>query len=181
MSASATMPYFIKPSVNFTELEKHEAYDQVIKGTLSQIDENTSDIAKMSTINCMLKTHLPYAYWAGFYIIRGDRLEVGPYQGTLGCLWISIGQGVCGKAAYLRETQIVDDCHALTQGIDHIACDPNSRSEIVVPVCDATGELIAVLDIDSSELSSFDQIDQMYLERLCNKVFKSCSTMTHEE
>ncbi len=172
MSASAQMPYFLKPSVNLNEAEKRSAYEEAIAAIDANLEGETQMILKMATINCLLKTHLPYFYWAGFYMVNNGKLEVGPYQGTLGCLHIQFNRGVCGKAARERATQIVPDTHALTQGTDHIACDPNSRSEIVVPVFDRQNRLIAVFDVDSTELGSFDFIDQICLEKLFNKHFR---------
>jgi len=104
--------------------------------------------------------------------VNGERkLSVGPYQGTLGCLHIDFDRGVCGRAAREQKTQLVKDCHALDQGTAHIACDPNSQSEIVVPVFDKKEELIAVFDVDSSLKNSFDAVDQHYLELLLTKHF----------
>lgn len=171
MSASTEMPYFIKPSLTLSREEKIEQY----KLAESAIDANllgqTDPILKMATINCIFKTYLPYYYWVGFYMVRNDRLEVGPYQGTLGCLYIDFGRGVCGRAAQEQKTQIVDDCHALAQGVAHIACDPNSKSEIVVPVFDSDDELLAVFDVDSTEFNSFDEIDKKYIERILQRHF----------
>jgi GAF domain-containing protein len=90
-------------------------------------------------------------------------LRVGPYQGSLGCLEITVGRGVCGSVARDRRTLVVPDVHAFP---GHIACDARSSSEIVVPVFDATGELIAVLDIDSEKPAAFDDEDQQGLEQL---------------
>lgn len=166
------MPYFIKPSVNLKEAEKREAYQLATQGILANVEGEADIILKMATINCLLKTHLPYYYWVGFYLVSGpQRLSVGPYQGTLGCLHIPFSKGVCGRAAREGKTQIVSDTHALAQGTDHIACDPNSCSEIVLPVFDETGKLIAVFDVDSTEKGSFDEIDQQYLEGLLARVF----------
>ena len=171
MGASANMPYFIKPSVSLSPEEKEEAYEQVLVALTANLEGVDDSVAKMATINCILKTYLPYYYWVGFYIWKNGRLEVGPYQGTLGCLYIDLGKGVCGKAAQLRQTQIVEDCHALAEGTDHITCDPNSLSEIVVPVIDQNEKLIAVLDVDSTLPSSFDQIDKDYLEKVVAQFF----------
>lgn len=166
MSASATMPYFIKPSVNLSSEEKQEAYQEAVQAIEANLAGETSDMVKMVTINCLLKTYLPYFYWTGFYLVRDGRLVVGPYQGTLGCLYIDFGRGVCGKAATEKRTQIVPNTHALAQGSEHIACDPNSLSEIVVPVFNKDGELIAVFDVDSTLEGSFDAVDQEYLEQI---------------
>lgn len=166
MSASATMPYFIKPSVNLSTAEKHEAYREAIQAIDANLAGESQDMIKMVTINCLLKTFLPYFYWTGFYLVQDERLVVGPYQGTLGCLYINFGKGVCGKAAQERQTQIVPNTHALAQGSEHIACDPNSLSEIVVPVFNKQKELIAVFDVDSTLEASFDEVDQEYLEQI---------------
>ncbi|HEX8153597.1 MAG TPA: GAF domain-containing protein, partial [Thermoanaerobaculia bacterium] len=101
--------------------------------------------------------------WTGFYRVCGDRLVVGPYIGTLGCLQIAIGKGVCGTAAARRETVIVPD---VNQFPGHIACDAASKSEIVVPVFGPDGELIAVLDVDSDRLAAFDEEDRQWLEKI---------------
>lgn len=171
MSASADMPYFINPSLSFSKGEKEIAYAQAKEELSLLLDKDSTVITKMASINCVLKTHLPYFYWVGFYIINNGRLEVGPYQGTLGCLYIDLGRGVCGKAAQTKETQIVEDCHALVQGSEHITCDPNSHSEIVVPVFDAQEELIAVFDVDSTLTGSFDEVDQKWLELILASTF----------
>ncbi|HEV7572539.1 MAG TPA: GAF domain-containing protein [Thermoanaerobaculia bacterium] len=125
--------------------------------------QSLDDIALMATINSVLSHRFPHFYWTGFYRICGTRLIVGPYIGTVGCLQIEIGQGVCGTAAAKRETVIVAD---VNQFPGHIACDPNSKSEIVVPVSGPEGELIAVLDVDSNQLDSFDEDDQRGLEKI---------------
>lgn len=172
MSASAEMPYFIKPSVNLQPAAKKEAYEQAVMAIRANLEGETDITLKMATINCLLKTYLPYYYWVGFYVQSGERrLSVGPYQGTLGCLHISYDRGVCGRAAREKKTQIVSNTHALQQGTDHIACDPNSCSEIVVPVFGQDGALIAVFDVDSTLRGSFDETDQLYLEGLMNAVF----------
>lgn len=172
MAASATMPYFIKPSRNLSTDEKRKAYAQARMAIRATLGDEQDRTVKMVTINCLLKTYLPYFYWVGFYLVRGEnKLVVGPYQGTLGCLYIDFGRGVCGKAAQTRQTQLVPDTHALAQGSEHIACDPNSLSEIVVPVFDKAGELIAVFDVDATLVSSFDHVDQEELEGLLKDVF----------
>lgn len=136
------------------------------------LDGEDNLIAKMATVSCLLAQAFPDRfYWAGFYCVdeeRDDELIVGPYQGTLGCLRIAFGKGVCGTAAQSQQTQIVKDVHKIA---NHIACDSLARSEIVVPVKDQEGRLIAVLDIDSTELGAFDTTDQTCLEQLMAEVF----------
>jgi L-methionine (R)-S-oxide reductase len=118
----------------------------------------------MASMACLLHHAFPYFYWTGFYRRVGAReLRVGPYQGTLGCVSIDFDRGVCGACARERRTQLVPDVEAFP---GHIACDSASRSEIVVPVLDRAGELIAVLDVDSTIPAAFDAVDQGHLERL---------------
>ncbi|WP_421798150.1 GAF domain-containing protein [Haliscomenobacter sp.] len=175
MSASAEMPYFIKPSLNLDAKAKKAAYEQAVVAIDANLEGETDRILKMATINSVLKTYLPYYYWAGFYVVKNGRLSVGPYQGTLGCLHIEFGRGVCGKAAREQKTQLVGDVHALAQGSEHIACDPNSASEIVVPVFDSKAELIAVYDVDSTQINSFDALDQFYLEKIMERHFQQAA------
>ena len=174
MSASSEMPYFIKPSLQLTETQKMAAYTQAKLEIDAILANETSTILKMATINCILKTHLPYYYWVGFYCVnekQKDKLSVGPYQGTLGCLHIAFGKGVCGGVAASQKTQIVGDVHALVEGEQHITCDPNSQSEIVLPVFDNLGNLIAVFDVDSSLPNSFDETDKVFLEKILHTHF----------
>src|SRR5687768_7689264 len=117
----------------------------------------------MATINAVLANRFDHYFWTGFYRMCGDRLVIGPYVGTVGCLQIELGRGVCGTAAQNRETIIVPD---VNQYPGHIACDPNSKSEIVVPVFDREKNLIAVLDVDSDQLNAFDEEDREGLERI---------------
>ena len=134
--------------------------------------EGESDrIARMATVAAMLAAEFETFFWTGFYCVdpgRERELVVGPYQGTLGCLRIAFGRGVCGAAAEERQTLIVPDVDAFP---GHIACDSRSRSEIVVPVVDPGGALIAVLDVDSTELAAFDQDDAAGLETIIGRVF----------
>lgn len=120
-------------------------------------------IAAMATIACVL--HHGFGHlWTGFYrAVSPSLLRVGPYQGTLGCLEIALPRGVCGTAAAERRTVVVIDVERFP---GHIACDGRSRSEIVVPVLDRAGDLIAVLDVDSERLGAFDDDDARGLERI---------------
>jgi len=169
--ATTEMPYFIKPSKSLSDDKKRQAYEQALQDILSLTVSESDVIMKMVSINCILKTHLPYYFWVGFYCVKEGALIVGPYQGTLGCLHIAFGEGICGQVAVSEETMIVNDVHSLVQGVQHIACDPNSRSEIVVPVFNSAGRLIAVFDVDSSLMNSFNAIDQHYLEKIMHRCF----------
>jgi len=143
---------------------KPDAYRQLddhIRAVLAGVRD---DVAAMATMSALI--HHAFGHlWTGFYrvVAPGTLLRVGPYQGTLGCLEILIGRGVCGTAAAERRSVIVDD---VTTFPGHITCDARSRSEIVVPVLGRTGALVGVLDIDSDQVATFDDEDRQGLERI---------------
>jgi len=154
-----------------TDTDKITKYETVAREIAAVIDGEKNLTARMATVSNILHHAFDHFFWTGFYQVdpdKGNELVVGPYQGTMGCLRIPFGRGVCGTAAAEHETLIVDDVHAFA---GHIACDPNSVSEIVVPVTDATGKLIAVLDVDSDQAAMFDDIDQRHLERIIKESF----------
>ncbi len=151
--------------------DKAARYAEVEDEILAVLDGEPNLTARMATVASMLADAFDHYFWTGFYVVAPDKAEelvVGPYQGTLGCLRIPFGRGVCGAAAATRTTQLVPDVDAFP---GHIACDSRSRSEIVVPVTDAAGDLIAVLDVDAIEPGAFDTVDQAALERLTARVF----------
>ena len=151
--------------------DKAARYAGIEAEILAVLDGEPNRTARMATVAAMLADAFPAFFWTGFYVVdpdKADELVVGPYQGTLGCLRIAFGRGVCGAAAKDRVTQVVDDVHAFP---GHIACDSRSASEIVVPVFDASGALIAVFDVDATETSAFDAVDAAALERLMSRVF----------
>jgi len=128
-------------------------------------------VARQATVASMLANAFEHYFWTGFYLVdpgEPNELVVGPYQGTLGCLRIAFGRGVCGTAAAERRTVIVPDVDAFP---GHIACDSRSRSEIVVPVFDAAGALLGVFDVDSTELAAFDATDAAGLEQILRQTF----------
>lgn len=148
-------------------MNKREAYAEAL-AEISAVwrdegGEKLDEIALMATVNSVLANRFPWYFWTGFYRVCGDRLVVGPYIGTVGCLQIEFGRGVCGTAALKRETVVVPDVEAFP---GHIACDSRSKSEIVVPVFGRDRELIAVLDVDSTELAAFDEEDRAGLETI---------------
>lgn len=148
--------------------DKAERYAVVRREIAAVIAGEPSRVARYATAASLLvQAFAPRFFWTGFYLVDPDKpseLVVGPYQGTLGCLRIPFGKGVCGAAAAQRATQLVPDVHAFP---GHIACDSRSNSEIVVPVFDASGALAAVLDVDSTGLAAFDTVDQAGLEAIC--------------
>jgi GAF domain-containing protein len=145
-------------------MTKAEIYKEVLEEIAAVIEGETSQTARYATAACLLSQRFDYFFWTGFYEVdplKDHELVVGPYQGTLGCLRIPFSRGVCGACATQGKTLIVKDVHAFP---GHIACDSQTNSEIVVPVFDKQGKLKAVLDVDSTELNSFDEQDQTGLE-----------------
>ncbi|MGP1273816.1 MAG: GAF domain-containing protein [Caulobacterales bacterium] len=145
-----------------------EAYARVAEEIRSIVSGETSETARFATAACVLvQNFAPRFFWTGFYVVdplKPSELVVGPYQGTLGCLRIPFGKGVCGAAAKSGETQLVPDVHAFP---GHIACDSRTNSEIVVPVFRADGSLAAVLDVDSEIPDAFSEDDRAGLEAIC--------------
>ncbi len=153
-----------EPTLDLRHLPKSEAYaelDAHVRAVLAGVDD---PVTGMATVSCLV--HHAFGHlWTGFYRVvePGRLLRVGPYQGTLGCLEIPFGRGVCGTAAAEGRTVVVEDVHAFP---GHIACDGRSASEIVVPVYDARGALVAVFDVDSERRGAFDDGDRVGLERI---------------
>ncbi|MGQ0532764.1 MAG: GAF domain-containing protein [Caulobacteraceae bacterium] len=148
--------------------DKAERYDALRAEIAAVIAGEPNRTARYATAASLLAQTFPERFfWTGFYVVDDERpreLVVGPYQGTLGCLRVPFGKGVCGAAAAKRETIMVPDVHAFP---GHIACDSRSNSEIVTPVFDKSGALAAVLDVDSTQFDAFDAIDQAGLEAIC--------------
>lgn len=149
-------------TLDLRHLPKAEAYATLRKEITSVLEGIDDSIAAMATMSSLI-FHAFGHLWVGFYrvVAPGQLLRVGPYQGTLGCLEIRYGSGVCGRAAQERRALIVDDVDLFP---GHIRCDALARSEIVVPVFGPTNDLVAVLDLDSVSLASFDEVDQEELE-----------------
>jgi L-methionine (R)-S-oxide reductase len=150
-------------TVDVRELSKPDGYAQLSAQLASLLDGVDDAVTAMATVSCVV--HHGFGHlWTGFYRVVGPALlRVGPYQGTLGCLEIAFGRGVCGTAAAERRTVIVRDVDAFP---GHISCDGRSKSEIVVPVFGSDGALVAVFDVDSAHIGSFDEEDARGLERL---------------
>lgn len=138
-------------------VEKRRRYSEAKLRIGGLIDGESDEIARMSGVVAVLHEMMPHYYWTGFYRVVRDSLVVGPYQGSSACARIDWGKGICGTAWKIGEVQLVADVSACP---GHIACDARSRSEIVVPVKDARGRLVAVLDVDSTELGAFDDEDR---------------------
>jgi GAF domain-containing protein len=151
--------------------DKRVRYGELADEVASVLDGERDDTVRMATVSSMLHHAFDAFVWTGFYLVdpdKGDELRVGPYQGALGCLRIPFGRGVCGAAAAERRTVIVEDVDAFP---GHIACDSRSKSEIVVPVFDRSGRLIAVFDVDSNRPAAFDETDAQGIEAILRQVF----------
>jgi L-methionine (R)-S-oxide reductase len=152
---------------------KAELYAQAAQEIAAVLDGEPNLTARMATVTSMLAATFDHYFWTGFYLVDPDKpreMVVGPYQGTLGCLRIAFGRGVCGAAAETGRTQIVEDVHAFP---GHIACDARSQSEVVVPVFNAAGALIGVFDVDSDRPAAFDAVDAQGLEAILKATFAS--------
>ena len=146
---------------------KAERYAEVAREIAAVLEGEPNLVARMATVVSMLAATFEHYFWTGFYVVDPERpgeLVVGPYQGTLGCLRIPFGRGVCGTAAQTRTTQLVPDVHAFA---GHIACDPASRSELVVPLVTPQG-LRGVLDLDSPRPGRFDAHDERGISELAS-------------
>ena len=142
---------------------KREKYALLIEQIRSLIDGETDSVAVMANVCAAIHETMGF-FWTGFYRVVGHELLLGPFQGPVACMHIGYGRGVCGTAWKQQQTIVVPD---VEQFPGHIACSSLSRSEIVVPVFSKSGEVIAVLDIDSKELATFDDTDRHYLEQIC--------------
>jgi GAF domain-containing protein len=142
---------------------KAEKYSLLTEQIRSLIEGETDGVAVMANICAAIHEAMGF-WWTGFYRVKNGELVLGPFQGPVACMHIGFGKGVCGTAWKEQRTIIVPD---VEQFPGHIACSSLSRSEIVVPIFSQNGEVTGVLDIDSKELATFDDIDQQYLERIC--------------
>ena len=140
---------------------KQERYEALLPQIAAVVEGEPDLIANMANVAAMLHETFGF-WWTGFYRVEGEELVLGPFQGPMACTRIRKGRGVCGTAWAKGETQVVPDVEKFP---GHIACSSASRSEIVVPVWDE-GTVIAVLDIDSAQLATFDETDRRYLEQL---------------
>ncbi len=139
-----------------------EQYQLLVKQIKSLLNKEDNLITNLSNFTAALKQTFSKISWVGFYLFDGSKLYLGPFQGKVACTEIKIGSGVCGTSAKKRETIIVENVDEFP---GHIACDVESKSEIVVPIV-KDGNLFGVLDLDSTEFGSFNSIDKKYLEEL---------------
>ncbi len=150
------------------EDSKAKRYERVYGQIKQLVVATTNPVSRMATINAILHHKFNYYYWTGFYeLIDGD-LIVGPYQGPVACLKLKRDTGVCWAGINGKETVVVPNVHEFP---GHIACSSASNSEIVVPVFNQSNEVVAVLDVDSKEYSSFDDVDKQGLEKIVSLIY----------
>lgn len=148
------------------DLEKEEQYKLLFKQVEGLLNPEDPIITNLANIIAAINQTFKNVSWVGIYIIKNEKLFLGPFQGKVACTKIKIGEGVCGTSAMKKETIVVPNVHEFP---GHIACDIESNSEIVVPIIyDDT--VFGVLDLDSTELSTFDDLDKIWLEMICTLI-----------
>ena len=146
---------------------KNSRYKRLYEQVEEQVKKSENHISQMATVAAILHNKMDYFFWTGFYIINNGELLVGPYQGALACQKLAKDTGVCWAAINQRKTIVTPDVHEFP---GHIACDSRSRSEIVVPLFSPNGNVVAVLDVDSKDLASFDEVDALWLEKIAGLI-----------
>lgn len=148
--------------------DKLAVYNELIPQIEALLSGEANEIATLGNAAAAIQ-QVFHHHWTGFYIVQGNELVLGPFQGPIACTRIALGRGVCGTAWNEKRTVVVDDVDAFP---GHIACSALSKSEIVVPLFRPNGEVAAVLDIDSEHLSAFNETDQIALEKICSFISK---------
>lgn len=150
-------------TLSITGQTKAEKYAELLPQLNALCEGEHNRVANLANIAAALRQTFGF-FWVGFYIVRNNELVLGPFQGPLACTRIALGKGVCGTSWKEKKTILVPD---VEQFPGHIACSSDSKSEIVVPVFNTSGEVIMVLDVDSDQLNDFDADDQQALEKIC--------------
>ncbi len=149
-------------------MQKKQEYETVLLAAKGLVEDRQLPISLYANLSALLKQTLSDVSWVGFYLFNGTALYLGPFQGKVACVDITLDRGVCGLAARTKKTVIVPDVHKFP---GHIACDEGSNSEIVIPLM-KNNQLIGVLDIDSYTFARFDKVDQTYLEKFVQSIVK---------
>ena len=147
-------------------MEKESVYKLLVEQVNSLIEGEENTVGQLANAAALIHETIG-AWWTGFYLVKDDELQLGPFQGPIACYSIKRGRGVCGTAWQENRTLVVPD---VEQFPGHIACSSLSRSEIVVPLRQSDGTVIAVLDIDSKELAAFDDVDAHWLEQIAHAI-----------
>jgi L-methionine (R)-S-oxide reductase len=154
--------------VTVRSTEKAEIYKEIIPQIESLLAGETDLIANLANVSSVIKMAFPRVSWVGFYLTKNEKLVLGPFQGKPACVTIEFGKGVCGTAASRKETVIVSNVHEFP---GHITCDPDSKSEIVVPIV-KDNKVLGVFDLDSDKFNTFDATDSRYLEEIVGKLVR---------
>ena len=162
----------LKAETEYFKMEKEQIYRQTTSQIKSLIDGVDNKVGALANVAAALKETFSYYFWVGFYIVKGEVLELGPFQGPVACYTIKKGKGVCGTAWEERKTIVVPDVEKFP---GHIACSSKSRSEIVVPVFKGS-DVVAVIDVDSANLNAFDDKDKEGLEKIAEIIRNLPST-----
>ncbi len=152
------------------EPKKRNRYKRIYDQLSELLPKSNDTLARMATVIAVLHHKMDYYFWTGFYFLKDGQLIVGPYQGPVACQELEKGKGVCWTGIQRQEPVIVPD---VEQFPGHIACDPRSKSEIVLPVRNSNNEIIGVLDIDGRELNAFDKTDEQELSRIIRLIYES--------
>ncbi len=148
--------------------KKAGRYARLYKQIKDLIDKSSNNpLSNMATINAVLYHKMDYFFWTGFYLLQEGKLQVGPYQGSLACINLARDTGVCWAAINQQKPVVVDDVEKFP---GHIACDGRSKSEVVIPLKNKSGEITGVMDVDSAVLNSFDEIDVKWLQKIIELV-----------
>lgn len=145
-------------------MEKKEKYELLVEQVKSLISGEDNAVGVMANVSSLIHSTMGF-WWTGFYLFSNGELQLGPFQGSVACYRIAPGRGVCGTALAQSKTIVVPD---VEQFPGHIACSSESQSEIVVPIMGSNGSVLAVLDIDSREIATFDTTDSLYLEQIAS-------------
>ncbi|MDP4207052.1 MAG: GAF domain-containing protein [Bacteroidota bacterium] len=147
---------------------KNNRYSRIYSQLTELLEKCELPRARMATVSAVLHHKMDYFFWTGFYLLTDGDLIVANYQGPVACMVLACNQGVCWTGINRNETIIVPDVH---QFPGHIGCDSRSKSEIVIPLRDSVGTIIGVMDIDSKELNSFDEVDAEWLEKIVGLIY----------
>jgi L-methionine (R)-S-oxide reductase len=147
--------------------KKDKKYERLFRQIEELLPKGNTAISAMASISAVLYHKIDYFFWCGFYLLEDGKLNVGPYQGPVACQELEKDKGVCWAGINRAESIVVPDVEAFP---GHIACDSRSKSEVVVPLFNKQNEVVGVLDVDSKDLNSFDEIDAKWLEKIVNLI-----------
>ncbi|HUM89639.1 MAG TPA: GAF domain-containing protein [Prolixibacteraceae bacterium] len=150
-------------------MEKQTRYTRIYNQLSELFVKTKNPVARMATVCALLHHKMPGFFWTGYYLLDQGELIVGPYQGPVACLHLKKDTGVCWAGINQQKPVVVADVHCFE---GHIACNPKSKSEIVVPLCNTVGEIVGVLDIDSDRFKQFDNVDAEKLMKINGLIFK---------